>query len=539
MIKYILIFILSLLINKLFAFDSIDDIMVDSFFKKNLNCKGFSFHKECSFLNLFYLSHNNKTIWVDSNGLKPNAIIILEEIKKSYLDGIDPNLFNLSGITDLLSNFNQEKIDYVKRNDILQQLDILITDTVYNYERYLYYGVLNYEKIFPYWKNIKQKLDMVSIIDKTINQPQETILYLTPKYKDYSVLKQKLVDLRKIIESKMELPSIKWENTYTLGTKNTQIKLLQKKLVLSGELSTNKINGVFDDKTKGAILVFQQNNGLSENGNIDDDTLNALNLSISSQIKKIELNMDIMRLFPDNLEDDYILVNLPEFNLDIIENNKVILSMDIAVGGKDHPSCILNSSINSLILNPYWYIPYNIAFNEIWNVLKKNANYIQDKQIDVLKLNKKNYYILDNDTSKIDWNKILVDEFNLYKFRQRPSNINALGKVKFIFDNSCGVFLHSTNEPTLFEAYQRAFSHGCIRVSQPLNLTTFVLLKQNQWNITQINDLFNNTVDKKIILTKQIKIYFVYLTVFKVNNNFIQYRKDIYNFEDNLFKNFP
>ena len=536
MIKIVLTLILY--INSLCAITSDNTIDIDLFFKINYNCKMFSFVKDCSFLKKFYLI-NHHAIWVSNDGLNENAKNILHKINNSFIDGINPSAYNLDEINNLITILNNPLNDLNSKNVTLQTLDVLITDKVYNYENDLYSGVLNYNIIFPFWKNVKTKLNMFSVVYNTSISPDETIDNITPKYHDYSILKKRIEYLRQIIKSDLDLSTIKWQSSYILGTKNIDIKNLQKKLQISGEFRNQKLNGILDKETQNAIILFQQNNGLIESGNVDAKTLEALNLPIQQQIKRIELNMDIMRQFPDKMENSYILVNLPEYNLYIINDNKVFLTMDVAVGGKDHPSCILNSDINSLIINPYWYIPYNIASTEVLNILKKNPDYINDKKIDVLKKNSKGFYILQNDQSIIDWTLISHDDFKYYKLRQRPSDINALGKVKFLFNNSCGIFLHSTNQPDLFEAYQRAFSHGCIRVSQPLNLTTFILSKQLNWNIKMIKDAYNNETNKRIKLDNPIKLYVTYLTVFVNNNKYIQYRNDIYNLESSQLTKFP
>ena len=125
-------------------------------------------------------------------------------------------------------------------------------------------------------------------------------------------------------------------------------------------------------------------------------------------------------------------------------------------------------------------------------------------------------------------------EFNSYRYRQSPGEQNALGKVKFIFPNSCGIYLHDSNERDLFDIYQRDFSHGCIRVSQPLNLTTYVLNSQKQWSASKVNDMFQNDVNKTVQLVKPFNVYITYFTAFVSDDDFVEFRTDIYGFDKRI-----
>ena len=191
-------------------------------------------------------------------------------------------------------------------------------------------------------------------------------------------------------------------------------------------------------------------------------------------------------------ESDYILVNIPAFNLQWIQNGKPVLSMRVCVGEprpkdyevrmkhyletkniddkpQNHQTPILTSRINTIQLNPTWRIPSSIAQNEIYYAIQKNPSYFDNNNIRVYY---KGVEIKDPDT--IQWAHIRRDHIP-YTFKQDASDLNALGKFKFIFDNDNSIYLHDTPNKKAFLGSWRAVSHGCVRVQDPLLLATMLI----------------------------------------------------------------
>ena len=183
-----------------------------------------------------------------------------------------------------------------------------------------------------------------------------------------------------------------------------------------------------------------------------------------------------------------------------------------------------------MVLNPYWEIPPSIAESEIWVSVKRNNKYLQDKHIQVLKLDKSHQYKI-VDASKINWMTLTPREFDSYRYRQLPGSDNALGKVKFIFSNSCGIYLHDSNESVVFTAYARAFSHGCVRIAEPLNLSTYALHTEKDWSGAKIAAAFAHDIDRTVMLPKPLPLYFIYLTSWVNDDGWVQFRPDIYHLD--------
>ena len=485
---------------------------------KDMHCKKANALKE------FYKNNNFTLKWFKDGKLTSSAQNLIATLNTAYTDGLNPKKYHTKQINSLIKVLDS---DEKNPNKVMVSLELSLSDAFLIYSNDLYYGMLNVKKVYPDWSIVKQPIDNIKELESAISDSELTIKDLIPIYPGYAKLKDKLHYYQEIDASGgfIKVPE---SGTIELGCKGDNVKALRNRLFMSGELNTQGGNK-FDDELQKAVMQFQLNNGLFDDGIVESDTLVELNVSAKSRIRQIELNMDKMRLLPMDLKADYVLVNLLGYYLKVVHEGKDVLTMDIAVGGSEHPSCVLNSKIDYLVLNPYWNIPVQIAESEVWASVLKDPNYLNDKHIQILKKQNGEYKVIDS--KGFNWSKMTKKEFNSYRYRQLPWKQNALGKVKFYFPNNCGIYLHDSNEPDLFEIDQRAFSHGCIRISQPLNLSTYLLNSQKKWSAHKVNNMFQNDINKTIKLVKTFNVYITYLTSFVSDDDFVQFRHDIYGFD--------
>lgn len=472
----------------------------------------------------FYKQRHFNPAWIEDEALSQAGKQIVEMLRTAYADGLDPRNYHTRQINSLLSQLNTSD----DKGAILANLDMTVSDGFLLYLNNIYYGTLDTKKVYPYWTGVKKPIDLVKQLDLAIVDPQKTVEDLMPTYPGYAKLKDKLAEYQEV-EANGGWQTIPDGDTLAIGDKGDRVKALQQRLIISGEY-TGAAKGKFDDALQKAVMQFQENNGLYDDGIVESDTLAALNISTKMRIRLIELNLDKMRMLPQDMSKDFLFVNLPSYTLNVVHDGKQFLNMDVAVGGGQHPSCVLNSKIQYLVLNPYWNIPAQIAESEIWASVKKDPDYLRTKHVQVLKKNSNGDYKEIN-VDDFNWNKMSARQFNSYRYRQAPCEENALGKVKFIFPNACGIYLHSTNESELFDVYARDFSHGCIRVNQPLNLTTFILNSQKQWSSKKVADMYDNDINKTVQLVRPFNLYIMYLTAFVDDDGWAQFRRDIYHFD--------
>jgi len=215
----------------------------------------------------------------------------------------------------------------------------------------------------------------------------------------------------------------------------------------------------------------------------------ALDRHDATEVDRIVMNMDRWRWLPDELGSRYLIVNIPAFRLDAIENGQSVLSMRVITGREDNPTPVLADEITSVVFSPYWNIPESIVQKEILPKLVNDPAYLQR-------------------------NNMETDESGQH-YRQRPGRGNSLGAVKFVFPNHFNVYLHGTPSVSLFKRIERDFSHGCVRLERPLDLAKYVLRDQPEWTAERIVSAMNAGSERGVKLTAPLLIYLVYLTAWE------------------------
>lgn len=199
------------------------------------------------------------------------------------------------------------------------------------------------------------------------------------------------------------------------------------------------------------------------------------------QKNKIILSMERLRWRPRTMPAKYIDVNIPEFELRLIEADSCVLEMKIIVGTSELPTPLFNAKMSYFVLNPWWEVPSSIAKKEMLPLIKKDRKYLTRNHIKIYTASKPGREI---SAFSINWRRMKPENFN-YRLRQQPGPWNALGRIKFIFPNPYNVYFHDTPQQELFSETTRTFSHGCIRIEKPVDLaarllqkdTTFILQK--------------------------------------------------------------
>ncbi|HLX52385.1 MAG TPA: L,D-transpeptidase family protein, partial [Aquella sp.] len=257
--------------------------------------------------------------------------------------------------------------------------------------------------------------------------------------------------------------------------------------------------------------------------------LRSLNVSVGKRIQQIELNMDRMRFLPDIYPDRYAIVNIPDYSMTVIEDGKLKLFSPVVVGKPNKQTCVLNSQISEIEINPFWNVPSSIASKETLPAVQADPKFLVNNDIKVFKLKDGKYSEINPE--KVDWKKVKSSNLN-YRFRQNPGDDNAMGKLKFKFANRCGIYLHDSPFPELFNETQRGFSHGCVRVGMPVDFATFLLSPNKGWDRQTFDAQLALGKQSSVKLSKPLQLYIIYLTAwYDAEEDFVQFRDDIYNFD--------
>ena len=487
----------------------------------------------------FYSERYFLPAWSDDNGPIPCVKDFLEVIYAAYREGLNPEDYHLGKIKAVIVELNEnrnkgEPLDVVKLTD----LDLMLADSFLLYASHLLEGRVDHQHVYPDWVVTERSTDLTAVLHYALESGEikSSLADLAPAYAGYARLKEKL-GLYRRIAGKGGWPKIPKGPTLQRGSHGKRVAILRQRLIASGDLSFEApiSNNIFDHNLEKAVRQFQKRHGLKDDGSVGRSALEALNIPVGKRIRQIALNMDRMRWLPDDIGKRYIFVNIADFSLKVIENEKAIMAMKIIVGKDKQRSCVLSSEMTYLELNPFWRIPDSIAAKEILPQIKKDPNYLAEKRIKVFQ----DWAEADDDRElnprKVKWSRVKANDLG-YKFRQEPGPSNPLGRLKFIFPNLCEIYLHDTPARDLFGKSRRDFSHGCIRIEKPIELATYLLKNKETWTRKKILAEIKKEKRQVVMLPEPINVHIFYGTAWVDQNGELQFRSDIYHIDDILYK---
>jgi L,D-transpeptidase YcbB len=301
---------------------------------------------------------------------------------------------------------------------------------------------------------------------------------------------------------------------------------LKQRLSLTKDLTEQNDRPMeFDKGLFAAVMHFQSRHGLVVDGVVGRRTRSALNVSVGQRIRQINANLARLQSLQDGDTKRMILINVPGFNLNIIEDGKVIFSSPVIVGRSSRPTPVLSSVITKAVVNPFWRIPRRIATQDILPKLKRDPSYLRTQSIRVYKASGNSQ--IEVTAEAIDWRSLNANKFP-YLLVQDPGPFNALGRVKFFLPNELDIFVHDTPKRNLFDHNPRAFSSGCIRVGRAVELAEYLLKQDDIRSFQAMAEALKNGETKHIALADPIPVHIVYLTAWADGNGYAHFRDDIY-----------
>lgn len=470
---------------------------------------------------LFYHERFFKPAWDAYLGAE-----LISALEDSENEGLQPADYHLEALKALAQL--KEMTDFERRD-----FDLLLTDAFLLLSSHLMSGKVDPKEIDSQWKTIRREGDPVKILNAALESRniRGSLEDLKPGFKAYNRLKERLLSYRKIKEDGG------WESiadgpTLKLNMEDDRVVALRKRLRSTRDLLSYTVEDLrlYDDELVAAVKAYQRRHGLHPDGNVGKETLASLNTPVEERIKQIKINMERCRWLPQELGSQYIMVNLPAFELEVVSEGQVELEMIVAVGKPYRQTPVFSSRMTYVVFNPYWTVPPTILAQDILPAQAKNPNY----------LNNLNIKIIGRDgsmvpTSQIDWAKISAKSFP-YTLRQEPGPNNALGEVKFIFPNEYNIYMHDTNHRELFVKSERALSSGCIRLSKPMDMANYLLSKDQGISADKITDIVKTRQNHTIVLKKPVQVHLQYWTAFVDEKGVLNFRKDIYSRDERLLQ---
>ena len=481
--------------------------------------------KNAQGLYYFYGARSFEPMWLQNNGdqvtFSPKAQEIVELFKKAEFEGLRTSDY----LTDQLD------IDAAQGDpQMLAHVEVAFTDAAILYAKHAAGGriapsaVSSAITLHPTRVDLaKLRVDLVSS-----DNPAALLQSMHPTHKEFSALRAELA--KRIAGPKIEQIIVPDGKLMKLGKTDERLPVLRERLGLTLDDPANEF--IYDQLAEDAIKDFQTSIGLIADGVVGPATIAALNGAHGASAQDIVANMERWRWLPRKLGDKHVFVNTAAFLMYTRSGGKDVDRRRVIVGKTYHKTPIFSDIIKYSEFNPTWTVTPSIAGNEMLPKLRKDPSYLKKKGYDLYASWKRDAPRMN--ATQIDWSSVSGKRFP-YKIVQPAGPKNALGQVKFLFPNKFNVYLHDTANRQLFGNSDRALSHGCIRVQDPLEFAKLLYKLDGNSAVSKIDGVVASKKTKGIKFQKPIPVHLTYFTSW-VKNGKVQTFSDIYG-RDKLIAN--
>ncbi|MFN3233725.1 MAG: murein L,D-transpeptidase [Alphaproteobacteria bacterium] len=405
--------------------------------------------------------------------------------------------------------------------------EVLATDGLKQLLRNLRFGRVDPVSLDPRW-NIARPADREYGLEQlraleSVDDLVDTIRTAAPQHFFYDGLMTVLARYRDLSENVASTlvpagAALKPDMT------DPRVTLLRQRLEATDEVGPADPDAAdrYNEALVEAVKRFQVRHGLDADGVVGPETLRALNVSFEDRVQQIRVNLERARWVLHDLSDEFLVVNIAGFEVFLVRGGSPVWNSRVVVGRTYRKTPVFKAEMSYLVLNPTWTIPPTILRKDKLPAIAKDVSYLA----------KNNMQIVDRtgravDPATIDWTQTTARGFP-YQIVQRPGPDNALGQIKFMFPNDHFVYLHDTPSRELFGKASRAFSSGCVRVENPLDLAERLLAGQEDWTRETIEKAIATGRLRNVTLTKKMPIIIMYWTVQPSPAVGVRFFRDVY-----------
>lgn len=475
----------------------------------------------------FYTKTVGEALWVTKDGFNAAAQSLMEEIRKADDWGLASVDYKLPGLTRVGAG----EFDY----EDLADAEVKLSMAAMEYARHAR-GDRIYnptEQLSSYIDRKPQLVPRPQLID-ALAQASDKGAYLRslhPKHAQFEMLREKLVELRTAQKTGTEPEPIPDGPKITPGKVHWQIALLRKRL--KTELPQAKPDGTpmeegyYDENLARAVIAYKQKNGLEPvNATVSGDLRKSLNQKTNIDEEALLANMEQWRWMPETLGDTYVWVNIPEFLVRVKKQDQIIHEERIVTGRYETQTPVFSHRMRTVVFQPSWNVPESIKVNELLPKLRAGDNPIESQG---LRMERNGRMV---DAWDVDWSRQDIRNYHIF---QPPGDSNVLGVVKFLFPNKHSVYLHDTPTKRLFNEKVRTFSHGCMRVRNPVRLAEVIMAEDKGWDKERVNELITSgPEDNDVTLDKPMPVHVTYFTLWVNDGGDVQRFADVYGHEKRI-----
>ena len=465
----------------------------------------------------FYQSHRYELAWLPQRQASPQMVALRRQMDMAAEYGLDAGRYGTPYFARM----------YLDDPHLLAEADVGFSVALARFVAHIAAGAGRPSDVS---RLITLEPELPDIADALLRLAQagapDTLLSgYEPVHAQYHALKEKLAELRAsdADDARIFVPD---GSLLRPGKSDPRVPLLRERL--GAALAPDADPEHYDDVLRAAVEAFQAESGLTVDGIVGPRTLIALNgVSREDQIAAIIANMERWRWMPRDLGKVHVFVNVPEFMLRVVKDGAVAHETRIIVGTPRNPTPTFSHGIDHIVVNPFWNVPTSIVSNEMLPEIRRNPyGYFAQRGYQVLARAGGRMRVVN--PASIDW--YMVNPRSV-RIRQVPGDHNALGRIKFMFPNQHSVYLHDTPTKSLFKRDRRAFSHGCVRVENPLGFADAILpIAAPEWNSDRLQRLYGGP-ERRVNLDTPVPVHLAYFTVSVTPDGDIRHVEDLYGYD--------
>ncbi len=492
---------------------------------------------EAELIRAVYDRANSTFLWSSKGQPTQQARAVIGFLSAADTFGLAPEDYAANLLATNASQLNNHSSPTQTR-----QFDLLLTRAAMRFISHVHYGRIDPRAAGFELAQSRNDLDVAATVASLASEANvdNVVAIAEPHFYHYALLKAALRFYRRLAaDSGITKLSFEGKRTLRLGDSYSGVAGLRGLLVAERDLPDTESAKVTGQTLDAALVValkhFQLRHGLTPDGTLGPSTFAALTTPMAQRVRQIELTLERWRWLPAFTVPP-IIVNIPEFRLFAFNTTAdrvaSILQMPVIVG-QIYPrkrTPIFVGDLKYVVFRPYWDVPRSITLHEILPALRAHPDYLQRNNFEIVRGEGDDSPIIEPTPEAF-----AALAAGQLRVRQRPGDNNALGLIKFLFPNSHGVYMHSTPAHQLFLASKRAFSHGCIRVSDPVALANYVLQKApTPWNDSRIVATMQDEKSLRVELRESIPVFILYGTAMATEDGQVQFFDDIYGHDRKL-----
>jgi murein L,D-transpeptidase YcbB/YkuD len=489
-------------------------------------------------LTALYAPGDYLPLWTDAVGrVNSDARDALALLNAATNDGLDPLDYAAPRLQKSAAGLAAA---FVAPVDDIAVFDVSLSANMLRYFQHLHFGRVD-PRAMGYRMPPRERDDLAGLLRVAVVEHalSEAASELNPSIPLYRQLRSALARYR-TLAADPELTAFQPPRaTLRPGERWEGLPQLYRLLVALGDLAAAESDRadlmLYDGAVVDGVRHFQMRHGLDIDGVLGKTTRAALTVPLSWRVRQLEIALERMRWLPHLDRDRLVVVNIPMFRLRAVNGpagaGVSSFSSPVIVGRALHTRTpVLVEEMEYVIFRPYWNVPSSIVRQEILPAIRRTPGYLQRHDMEIVSGQPDSAPVVPS----TDANLARLRDGTL-RLRQRPGPKNSLGLVKFVFPNDSNVYLHGTPAMELFSHARRDFSHGCMRVADPVGFAEWVLAEQPGWDREAIQAAMNAPASRRVDLPHPIQVIVFYLTAaLTIDEGSVQFAEDIYSHDARL-----